>query len=137
MPESPSLKFGILKARDLVELYYGARMVANIVENSFPPTSTPAQLIGRDPRRISYELVLSEGSGAAFATVIIGSEASFDLGTGEQYFIPPGASIVVRRDFFTDLDAVALEVWVQLGQGAAQVSAREVFLTPIPADELP
>jgi hypothetical protein len=137
MPDSPQLKFGILKARDLVELYFGARMVANIIENEPANSGQPAPLIGADPRRIKYEIIISEGSGAAFAIAAVGSQASFDNGTSAIYSIPPGGTQVITRDFFTDLDSVCLELWGAIVGGQISFSTRETYLTPVPVDQLP
>ena len=137
MPTPPDIRFGILKTRDLVQLYYGARMVANIIEAEPSNSGPPAPLIGADPRRVKYEIIISEGSGAAFAIAAVGSQASFDAGTSAIYSIPPGGTVVISRDFFTDLDSVCLELWGAIVGGQISFSTRETFLTPIPIDEAP
>lgn len=129
-------KLGILKTRDLVELYYGVRMVADVKETFIPTTpGTPTRILNQDPRRISYEIVLANEDAAAqefdLSPVTGGSAAEFTA-----YSVAPGETQVIDRDFLTDLDAVTKEVWCTTSVGAQLVTVRETFLTPAPVDEI-
>ena len=65
MPDGNILKYGILRCRDLVELYFGARMVATVAELASPVgTANPQLIFGDDLRRISYEIVLTNANNA-------------------------------------------------------------------------
>jgi hypothetical protein len=134
---SPQIKYGILRTRDLVELYFGARMVAALKETFFPAI-TPSSIIpimDQDPRRVAYEINLSNFN-EGFAIVFVGSPTAMGQQQGQTYFIPAGETVQIARNFFTDLDAVAIPQSL-LSESSLDVSVRETFLTPLPADELP
>jgi hypothetical protein len=131
------LKYGILRCRELVELYYGARMVVSITENSNNlSNAAPQQILGQDPRRIRYEIIVTNAGAAA---IVFWLNASQDAvaNIASQYTVGAGRSIVIERDFLTDLDAVTVPVWGQANSGGLTVSTRETFLTPAPVDEGP
>lgn len=129
-------KFGILKTRDLVELYYGARMVADVKETvvAFGGTLL-ARILKQDPRRIGYEIVLANEDAAAqefdLTSITGGSNNSVTA-----YSVAPGESEVIKRSFLTDLDSVTKEVWCTISVNTQLVSVRETFLTPAPVDEI-
>jgi hypothetical protein len=132
------LKYGVLTCRDLVELYYGWRIVSFLKETSGPvSTGNPQLLIDQDPRRISYEITLSSASDAGVAIISIGTQTDVQQGLGQDYYLQPQTTIVVRRSFLTDLDTVCQEVWFTNADGFGDIEAREVILTPAPVDEVP
>jgi hypothetical protein len=125
----------ILGCQQLVELYFGVRMIAIIAENEVALDGDVDVLIGPDPRRIRYEIILAQQN-AAVAQVAIGTPQSFDLGTSQFYVLGQGDTIVIERNFFDDLDAVTLPLSIQLqSESSCTVSTRETFLTPLPTDE--
>lgn len=137
MPNDNAIKFGLLKCRDLVELYYGARMVASIVETQIPAAAnTLFQLLAPDPRRIAYELIFANGVNA-INQFQIGSPQTDAPGNQQFYSIPPGGTLIIKRNFLEDLDAVGIELGCKIFGAAITVSTRETFLTPIPVDEMP
>lgn len=135
-----AIKYGVLRTRDLVELYFGARMVVSLVEKS--PTiavGTTAVVLQQDPRRIRYELVLTSSFNGALS-VLVGSPASFEAGTAALYRAVTNGQIVIERDFLTDMEGVCLPVAIQptAAEGSPAIaSTRETFLTPAPVDEFP
>jgi hypothetical protein len=137
MPKDNAIKFGILKCRDLVQLYYGARMVASLVENNPGIGATAVTVIAPDPRRIRYEVILANNDPANHIQFQIGSYGSINAGTAQIYNVEPGASLTIERDFFTDLDAVCLALEATVSAGSGVLCTRETFLTPIPVDETP
>jgi hypothetical protein len=137
METTPALKYGILKCRDLVELYYGVRMAFSLVENEVLLDGNVDFLIGQDPRRVRYEIILA-AQPSSVASCFIGTPPTFDLGTSQQYSVAAGGTLVIVRDWLTDGDAVTLPLAIQNNTDITfGVSTRETFLTPIPADELP
>jgi hypothetical protein len=133
----PSIKYGILRTRDLVELYYGARMVTDLVENYFPSVVNPIVILQQDPRRIRYEVIISYTTGPNPGAVVLGSPRTNAVGIGQTYWLNPGETIIVERDFLTDLDAVTIELDNLGGTPGIVISTRETFLTPTPVDEGP
>jgi hypothetical protein len=126
---------GIFRTRDLVTLFYGVRMVASILEaNPALNNTAPIQLIGQDPRRIRYEIILAN-NGDAVDTAFIGSQASFDPGTSQQYYLNAGDTLIIERNWITDLDAVTINLWGVTSNGNIGVTTRETFLTPAGNDE--
>lgn len=125
----------ILQCRDLVQLYYGARMVTAVIEKE-PPVNTSnfLPLIAQDSRRIRYEIILANEDAAA-QTVDIGTILATGGFNFQEYSIPPGDTKVIERDFLTDLDAVTLALICQPSSLNVVISTRETFLTPLPADE--
>jgi hypothetical protein len=131
-PDNPKW---ILKCRDLVELYYGARMVTATKSTQITfGASVATQILTVDPRRIGYELVLGNED-VAFITVSISDTSTGITVNALIYDVPPGGSIPIRRGFLTDLDSITGELWLLCGNTNLDVSIREIFLTPLPADE--
>ena len=138
MPNDNLLKYGILKCRDLVELYYGARMVTSVTETKFSASATPYLILNQDPRRIRYEVWYDTTNLAAPTSIRIGTPAA--IGSGEAISFDPFISVYTLplvRDFLTDLDSVCLALMVSDSSGQLIVSTRETFLTPAPVDEVP
>jgi hypothetical protein len=137
MPDSPNIKYGILKCRDLVELYYGARMVAALTENLYflSATGQTQQILGADPRRISYEIIWE--SNVVGDLLYIGNQTQMDNFQAAVYK-GGNESVVIKRSWLTDLDTVTLPLIARAGSTSPyEIFVREVFLTPIPIDELP
>jgi hypothetical protein len=137
MPNGNLLKFGILRCRDLVELYYGARMVVQVLETAIVPiANTQAKLLGQDPRRIKYEIIVSNPDAAAHFFEV-GSPSAMDAGNNAQYELAPNTSLTIERDFFADLEGVTLALAFLTDSAAVTIGTREVILTPAPVDEVP
>lgn len=131
------LKFGVLRCRELVELYFGWRLVASVIEKSNNLDNTKPQLIlGQDPRRIRYEIIVTNPDATAHNCYL---DASPDAVTNiaSEYAIAPHSSLIIERTFLSDLDAVTMPVWGQAGAAGLSVATRETFLTPAPVDEVP
>jgi hypothetical protein len=137
VPNGDNLKNGILRTRDLVELYLGGRMVASIVESQ-PFAASPAifPLVGLDPRRIRYEVWIANQQVNPLA-LNIGAKSTLELGNGQQILVLPGTTFYFSRNYQTDLDAVSLDVYAQLTTGTLIIGVRETFLNPLPVDESP
>ena len=132
-----AVKFGILRTRDLVELYYGARMVVTIKESYFSAVTSLKQVLGPDSRRIRYEIVIGNASNAAPFTCFVGSPASMDSLTAAFYHGAIASTLVIDRSFLTDMEAVCLPISVRPNLGSLDIGVRETFLTPAPVDEFP
>lgn len=137
MPESPSIKYGILKTRDLVELYYAAQMVANVIESQLALTATAQQILKPDPRRIKYEIYIASPGPAALAVVELSTGTAFSSATATVVAISPNTTFAIRRDFLTDFETVCLPVQALDLQAQCFITVRETFLTPAPVDQLP
>jgi hypothetical protein len=137
VPIGDAVKYGILRTRDLVELYYGARMVVSVKESFFTPTATWAQIMSQDARRIRYELILTNTDGGGNHNIRIGTPGTNDLGTAQSYFVAAQQSLVIQRSFEYDLEGVCLPLNALCNSGVITVSVRETFLTPPPVDEFP
>jgi hypothetical protein len=135
MNSAPDNPKWILKCRDLVELYYGARMVtATRHKTILFSASVQAQILTVDPRRIGFNLVL--GNEGAASILISISDTQTDIANNALlYDVPVGGSILVNRSFLSDLDSVSSELWMLCGDTNLDVSVRETFLTPLPEDE--
>jgi hypothetical protein len=133
----PNLPQGILKCRDLVQLYYGLPMVVNTKSTVFPASAAPYLILGQDPRRIRYEIWLNPSSVEVEANILLGTPAEIDAGMGVS--LTPGNTDgpVVERDFLTDLDGVTIAQMILDSSGEVVFSVRETFLTPAPVDEIP
>src|ERR1700723_1909123 len=129
-----TIRLGILRCRDLVELYYGARLVTDTRESQYAgDINVFAQLIPADQRRIKYEIVMSN-TDAALQTAILTSPRGADAGQGQQWNLGPNAIAEKDRSFLTDGDAVTAAVFVMISSFNLQVTVRETFLTPAPVD---
>lgn len=130
----------ILSCQQLVELYYGVRMIAQIKESLFniaPGVMT--QILTSDPRRIRYEINVSFDDVTSDTAVAIGTPQSFDTGTVQAYQLATGSALApfagmfrVERSFLNDLDAVTLPLNCQTASSPCTVTVRETFLTPVP-----
>lgn len=132
-----AIRLGILKCRELVELYYGAGMVTDVIENQFTNISTVAgfPIIPQDPRRIKY--VITWVVPSAGNTVKLGSQRTIQSGGGQIYGATSLTTIVVTREWRDGLDEVCAALWALPSNNAIVICTRETFLTPLPADEQP
>lgn len=134
---SPNTPQGILKCRDLVQLFYGVPMVASVIYSQVGiDASSVAPILSADPRRIKYEIILTN-VGATTDQILIGAPSAIDLDSGLFIGAPAGESYTIKRDFFIDLDSVCLPLSALAGANNWAVSIRETFLTPAPVDEIP
>lgn len=137
MADAPSLKYGILKVEDLVALYFGARMRTNIQEIYIGPVvaaSGKLVVLGPDPRRIKYEIFIA----AAIAGLVeLGSPAAVQAAKGQIYGVALDTTTIIERTWIGDMDAVTMPVSLLVSSGAMVVTARAVYLTPIPVDQAP
>jgi len=126
---------GIVRCRDLVQLYYGARMATDVAEDAFDITqgAAPTQILKADSRRIKYEIQITITGGGGI--VILGSPRAFAAGTPQNYALSGNMTVVVERDFLTDLDAVVGDLLCMSEFINAVITTRETFLTPLPVDE--
>jgi hypothetical protein len=132
-----AIKYGILKCRDLVEIYYGARMVVSTREHLiFPADSTPFELLKPDPSRIGYEIILSNED-VTVQQALIGSQTPVQNNDAPSYSINAGDTMQIKRGFLDDLDSVTEAVWAQATSENLTIGIRETFLTPAPVDEVP
>lgn len=138
MGAPPDIRFGILKCRDLVQLYYGARMVASVIEKetSVATADKVFQVLAADPRRIRLEITLTSIA-AAGNSLRLGRAQDTVVTSGLVFVFLPNTTYYLVRDFFTDFDAVTSPLFAYGTALGMAVSTRETFLTPIPIDELP
>jgi hypothetical protein len=138
MGGSPQLLYGVLRTRDLVELYYGRRMVVNVRQTAWSPTlGVPLEILQQDPRRIRYEIVI-ECTGTARIYTDIGTQADQDSENTLEYQTQVGENTIIERNFLSDMEGVTLQqiaLFTSAGAGAPVVAVRETFLSPLPVDE--
>lgn len=141
MPVPDSIKFGILRARELATLYYGAVMVADEKYSSFTlAANSTTNILSADPRRIEYEIVLSLNSSTGSANVQVGPRSQIEAGNVGTIALWPTENLQINRSFREELDLVSKGLSVNVASSAtASVFAfvREVFLSPAPSDEIP
>lgn len=125
----------ILATKKLVELYFGIAMVTDLREATVNLATPPRQLMQADPRRIAYEIIMGNRSGTNFTAFSVGTPRAFESGFPQTYFLAPGQTIIVERNFFTDLDSVTLELQATNADGNGMVTVRETFLTPLPVGD--
>lgn len=132
------LKYGVLRCRELVELYFGWRMVSFIREQVLAPAAsgTTYVLLQQDPRRIAYDIVFANPDNTTLLAAI-GTPQGWGLGNTPLYNIPPGDTLIISRNFLTSLDSVTEEIDYQVSSTDLQVSTIETILTPAPVDEVP
>jgi hypothetical protein len=112
-------------------------MVTSIIEKQAASSTTAFMpLIAQDPRRIRYELIIANTDVAA-QLAFVGSPPSVDAGNNQIYSLTPGQTIIVTRDFFTDLDAVTIGLLFMVTSLNVAITTRETFLTPSAIDEIP
>lgn len=132
------LKYGILRTRDLVELYYGARMVGVSLTptyfNNF--SGQPTQIFKQDPRRYKYRIVFGANGGATTATsfartadIVAAQSVTYQCGSGQIF--------VLERNFLSDLESVCEELWCLNANAGLFLSTQEWILVPAPVDEVP
>jgi hypothetical protein len=135
MPEVPLTNLGIVRCRDLVQLYYGARMVVSTISQAQGSQAVaPVQLFPADSRRVRYEIIMRNAQLVNVGVCQLGAPGDFDQGNQAFYSIAPGDTIIITRDFTTDLDATTQAVIGQTDTNC-RFSTRETFLTPLPVDE--
>jgi hypothetical protein len=133
----------ILGCQQLVELYYGVRMIAAIKESSFiVEDGDTVQVLQPDPRRIRYEIAFFASAPVGESIAYLGTPQAMDSSTAEVVLsgvVPAGGTLGVynriERSFLSDLDLVTLPQMVRSVGFGVDVTVRETFLTPLPTDE--
>lgn len=136
-----SIKYGILRVRDLATLYYGVPMVADEKYSGFTlAENTTTEILTINSRRIYYEIVLSLNSSTGSALVQVGPRSQIEASNVGTIALWAGENLQINRSFREELDLVAKGLSVNVASSAtASVYAfvREVILTPAPVDEIP
>ncbi len=136
-----SIKYGILRARELATLYYGAWMVGDEKYSGFTlAEDTTTDILQTNPRRIYYEIALSLNSSTGSAIVQVAPRSQIEAGNVGNIALWPGENMQINRSFLTELDLVSKGLSVMVASSAtASVYAyvREVLLSPAPVDEIP
>lgn len=128
---------GVLKCNDLVELYYGLPLRTVIIESFFDLTHpATAQLLLPDPRRIHYEITFAAGGGVT-SLVSIGSSLAVVATVAEPISTPVGGTVILVRDWRSELDAVTLPLFVGANVSETIIGVRQVILTPPGVDVIP
>jgi len=132
------LKYGVLRTRELIEIFFGARMVTTVRESQVKLGVTPTEIIGQNPSRIRYEIWVAPNV-VPSNYLAIGSPAAVDRKVGAFFYTetqsqPP----TFVRDWLTDGEGVCLPVsGAVYSVDTVYAYARETILTPAPVDELP
>lgn len=140
MAGSPSIRFGILKARDLVELYFGARMVIDqryaqqTVNNHATPLAQ--QILTANPARIAYELFLA-CAGGGDGSIYLWPNADLTAANSLRINVLGDSTVVINRDWLRYGDSLTRELWAGSTGNQFFVSTVEYLLTPLPVDNLP
>jgi hypothetical protein len=137
MPNDNLLKYGILKCRDLVALYYGAYMVMVPKETLYVVgTTAPTQILSQDPRRIKYEIAVTPQTAPDDISIATSLDASQNF-LGMDYEVPDTTVLIIERSFLSDGDSVTLPLWAMGDTTSWSVTVREIFLSTAPVDETP
>lgn len=141
-PTSDQIKYGLLRTRDLVELYYQGRMVVRVVCTNYSlPSGSVVKILQQNMTRIRYELIFENIVAASVSLVDIGSIPEISAGNSQEFVLTNQANFMLTRDFRSDMEGVCLELnataGTQSGAPNVFVGVRETFLTPLPMDELP
>lgn len=136
-----SIKYGILRGRELAALYYGAWMVADEKYSGYTlAENTTTEILQTNTRRIYYEIVLSLNSVTGSAIVQVGPRSQIEAGNVGNIALWPSENLEINRSFREELDLVTKGLSVNVASSAtASVYAfvREVILSPAPVDEIP
>ncbi len=134
----PTIRYGILKCRDLVQLYFGARLVTVAIDSwAQVSADTPAQVLPQDPRRISYELWLSpQNNGNDDISIATTQDALFTAASLDLNALS-GATLYVKRTWYDDGDSVVQPLWAEPDSFTWSVSVRQILLQAAPVDEGP
>ena len=103
---------------------------------TFPTNPFGTILMTQDPRRIRYEIILANTSGAS-VQFILGTQAAVVSGNVAEYSVMPGDTLIIERNFRSDMEGVVLDQMLQAVSGVITPSVRETILTPLPVDEEP
>jgi hypothetical protein len=126
---------GIARCRDLVQLYYGARMAVDVKEQCFAGISGLTTILTADPRRIAYEIVIAATNAGSWIFAL-GSPQAIGQTRGQVYIVAENETLIIARNFRTELDLITAAVqYNPIGGTANDISTREVFLQPLPVDE--
>ena len=141
-PTSDQIKFGILRTRDLVELYYQGRMNVSVVLTNVAVTlNIRAVLVPQNASRIRYEFLFENIDATGVAIIDFGTPFEIDSGNSQEFVLNPHSNLLITRQFRDDLEGVCIaqSVGAAALSGTPQifVGVRETLLTPLPADELP
>jgi len=136
MASTPPLKYGIVRCRDLVELWLGARLTTDYLESVYYPTVNKwLQILQPNPARIKYEITLIRTAGG-LGTIFVGGVRRPALTVQLPYQVSETLpEIIISRDWLRDLDLVTAELWAFPQQASFQVNTRETVLRPLPTDE--
>src|SRR5258708_6549717 len=109
MPDDNAINFGTLRTRDLVELYFGGRLVTTIRETVVNLTAAGIEVVRQDARRIRYEIFIVNGGVTPF--FFLGSQAAVQQGTALTLSVGtlPFEEMRIVRDWMTDGEAVCLQ----------------------------
>ena len=136
-----SIKYGILRARDIATLYYGEPMVADEKYSGFTlAANTTTEILTINSRRIYYEIVLSLNSSTGAALIQVAPRSQIEAGNVGNIALWAGENLQINRSFREELDLVSKGLSVNVASSAtASVYAwvREVILSPAPVDEIP
>jgi hypothetical protein len=135
MPDDAAIKYGILRCRDLSELYWDARTVVITKTNIIDPSSAPDLLFTADPRRIAWRIIVIDPSGPGEQQVDLGTRSAITAQTSERYYRDATEPLIIDRHFRDYGDYVTSELYGQVSGSAPLWSTVEWILTPLPADE--
>lgn len=140
MSGSPSIRFGILRARDLSELYWGARTVvlAKTTLNVVPNHSSPIaqQVLQNNPARIAYELFCA-CDGGGDGSLYLYPSADLTSSNALRLNVLTDSTIIINRDWTRYGDALTQELWAGSTGNQFHLTTVEYILTPTPVDEIP
>lgn len=138
MPSQNILKYGVLRARDLAELYYGWRLVgvALPIVQIDTSSATPQQILQPDPRRYKWIVTMCNDGGNS-VECIFGRSSDVTQGTGVPYTLATQTTLEIQRNWLADLDVVTDELWMLVENASVRVAIQQFILTPAPVDEVP
>lgn len=132
-----NIKLGVLRTRDLVELYLAGRMAVRTQYTPFIDLGTaPVKIASFNAARIAIEIVIAN-TALAHNAITVGPSLDFVANLWNPYQFASYGFAVITRDYQRDLDGVVEEVWAQANTINSTAVVRETILTPLPVDETP
>lgn len=128
---------GLLSVYETERHQFGARLnTVTKYTRITPGANTLAQLVGRDPRRIRIEIVVSS-TAASTQQAFVGPLAAMQANQSLPVALTlSGLTVILVRDSSTDGDSVSEDIWVQGNNASMVFAARETLLTPLAVDKL-
>ena len=109
---SDGVSVKISSARDLLESYYGSRLVSNLQEHDYTVGTSAVRIAVQDPA-VTERIITNNGSASIFVSSLPGVAVNAGIVVG------PGASI--NPEVLTDRDLAFCDLWAISGSAGNAV----------------